>query len=77
MFRFGLCGYEMLCHVKGGIQAEGVPDRVLRIVSWSEREEITGDLRKLRSEELHTSHSSANINFDDHVMEEDELERLI
>jgi hypothetical protein len=68
MFSFGLYGYEILCHLKGRIQGEGVADRLLRTVPWSETEEITGDLRKLRSEELHTSHSSANINFDDHTI---------
>jgi hypothetical protein len=68
MLPFGLCGYEILCHVKGRTQRVCVPDRVLRTVSWSEREEMTRDLRKLRSDELHTSHPSANINFADHII---------
>jgi hypothetical protein len=55
----------------------GIPDRLLKTISSSEREKIAGDLRKPRSEELHASHSSANINFDDHIIKEGELEDLI
>ena len=53
MFPLGLCGCEILCHVQGRIEAEGVADRVLRAVSGFEREEITGDWRKLCIGELH------------------------
>jgi hypothetical protein len=36
--------------------------RVLGRIFGYTKEEITGDLRKLLNEELHTSHSSPNIN---------------
>jgi hypothetical protein len=72
VFALGLCRCEILCHVEGRIQAEGVPDRVLRGISGSEREEVTGDWRKLHSEELHNLYSSENTNyFDDHAKEDE------
>jgi hypothetical protein len=36
-------------------------NRVLREVFWANRDEVTGELRKLHNEEIHALYSSLNI----------------
>jgi len=48
-------------HIKGGTQNEGVENTVLRKVFGPKRDEVTGDWRKLHSEECYDLYSSLNI----------------
>jgi hypothetical protein len=48
-------------HIKGETQNEGVEDKVLRKVFVPKGDEVTGDWRRLLSDELYDLYSSSNI----------------
>jgi hypothetical protein len=47
----------LVCHTEGGTQDEGVENRVLRKIFGPKRDEVTGDWRRLRNEELQNKKS--------------------
>ena len=50
---------KLVFHINGGIQAEGICEQGVEI--GPKRDKLTGDWRKLHSEELHDLYSSPNI----------------
>jgi hypothetical protein len=44
--------WNLVAHIEGGTQAEGIENRVLRRVFGPKRDEVAGERRKLHNKEL-------------------------
>jgi hypothetical protein len=51
----------LVSDIKGGTQTEVFENRMLRRILGPKRDEVTGGLRKLHNEELHSLYSSQSI----------------
>jgi hypothetical protein len=51
----------LVTHIEGKTQAEGVREKVLRKVCVPERDEVTGEWRRLHNKELYALYSTPNI----------------